>query len=314
MILLKSFAGILSPMKSMQTEISSQFQFIFSPLWKEYELVDSGDGAKLERLDTFHIIRPEAEAVWPRALPQKEWAKAVAIFKPSNTEQEGRWEGIFPGNNTSTVLHYKDLSFSVQFSSSRHIGIFPEQAAQWDWIAEKISNVNRPISILNLFGYTGLATLSAAKAGARVTHVDASKKAIAWARGNQQASGLTDKPIRWIVDDAVKYLKREVNRSVRYDGIILDPPKFGRGPKGEVWEFYKLLPDLLDLCRQVISKQPLFVILTAYAVKASSLTLCNALQNTMSGLAGSISFGELVLKESSAGRNLSTAVFAQWSA
>ncbi len=301
-------------MKNPSMERSSQFQFIFSPLWKEYELVDSGGGAKLERLNTFHIIRPEAEAVWPPALPETDWAKAVAVFKPSNTEQEGRWDGLLPGNITSTILHYKDLAFSVQFSSSRHIGFFPEQAAQWDWIADKIGNTDRPISVLNLFGYTGLATLAAAKAGARVTHVDASKKAIAWARSNQQASTLTDKPIRWIVDDAVKYLKREVNRGVRYDGIILDPPKFGRGPKGEVWEFYKLLPDLLDLCRQVISKQPLFLLLTAYAVKASSLTLNNALQNTMSGLTGSISFGELVLKESSAERNISTAVFAQWSA
>ncbi len=300
-------------MSSPQSERVPPFQFLYSPHWKDYELVDSGGGMKLERLNTMLIVRPEAEAVWPRALPDTDWKKAAFTFHPSSDEQGGHWEGLPEGGIAPISLHYKDLTFQVQFSSSRHIGFFPEQAAQWDWINERIQEAQRTISILNLFGYTGLATLSAARAGAKVTHVDASKKAITWARTNQQLSQLSDKPIRWIVDDAVKYLKREVNRGVHYDGIILDPPKFGRGPKGELWEFYKLLPNLLELSKQVLSRQPLFLLLTAYAVKASSLTLHHAVQAIMSTYHGSTSFGELLLTESSAGRNISTAVFAQWS-
>jgi 23S rRNA (cytosine1962-C5)-methyltransferase len=289
------------------------FQFLYSPSWRDYELIDSGAGRKLERLKHAFIIRPEAEAVWAPALPENEWKKASLIFRSSSEEQGGHWEGMPPEGLPPLSLQYDRLHFQVQFFSSRHIGFFPEQAVQWEWIEGKIRTAKRPVSVLNLFGYTGLATLSAALSGARVTHVDASRKAITWARINQQLSNLNDKPIRWIVDDAVKYLRREVRRGTRYEGIILDPPKFGRGPKGEVWEFYKVLPNLLDLCRQVLSAKPLFLILTAYAVKASSLTLFNAVQENLSGFSGSTSFGELVLKESSAGRNISTAVFAQWS-
>lgn len=288
------------------------FQTINSSDWVDYELLDSGEGARLERIGSYTIVRPEAEAIWHRSLPDSAWKKAHATFKPGAEEMGGHWEKHreIPAR---WKLRYKTISFWVQLSASRHIGFFPEQAAQWDWMAGLVSRSRQQPRILNLFGYTGLSTLMAASSGAQVTHVDASKKAITWAKENLAASNLQEKPVRWILDDAYKFIQREVRRGSHYDGLILDPPKFGRGPKGEVWEFYRLLPNLLDNCRQVLSPQPLFVVLTAYAVKASSITLSNALAEIMSGFGGHISFGELVLKEKSADRQLSTAVFAQWS-
>jgi 23S rRNA (cytosine1962-C5)-methyltransferase len=200
----------------------------------------------------------------------------------------------------------------------RHLGVFPECAAHWDWMAEKIKqktkNKNEPVNVLNLFGYTGLGTLAAAAAGARVTHVDASRKSVTWARENQQLSGLGEKPIRWIVDDALKFVEREGRRGVRYDGILLDPPKFGRGPKGEVWEIYKSLPEILQACRNVLNESPLFVVLTVYAVKLPAVHAYQALAEMMHGLGGSLECGELVTKEKSAGRLLSQAVYARWGA
>ena len=166
--------------------------------------------------------------------------------------------------------------------------------------------------MLNLFGYTGLATLAAAQAGASVTHVDASKKSVAWGRENQALSHLEGTPVRWIVDDAIKFTQREARRGSRYEGILLDPPKFGRGPKGEVWEFFKLLPELLDACRAVLSEHPLFVVITAYAIRASALSLYNSLTETMDGFGGQASAGELTLREQSAGRLLSMAIYARW--
>jgi 23S rRNA (cytosine1962-C5)-methyltransferase len=210
-------------------------------------------------------------------------------------------------------MNFQGLRFWAQISSSRHIGIFPEQASQWEWINQTIRKSSRPLKILNLFGYSGIATLAAASAGAQVTHVDASQKAIYWARENQTLSGLQNSPTRWIVDDALKFVRRESRRGNLYDGIILDPPKFGRGPKGEIWEFYKLLPLLLESCSQVLSKDPQFIILTAYAVKASALTLYEAVEETMKNHSGNTSIGELVLQEKSGGRFLSRAIFAVWS-
>jgi 23S rRNA (cytosine1962-C5)-methyltransferase len=196
----------------------------------------------------------------------------------------------------------------------RHLGVFPEGAANWDWMSDLIARSSRPVNVLNLFGYTGLGTLAAAAAGAKVTHVDASKKAVAWARDNQAISGLTEKPIRWLVDDALKFVQREARRGTRYDGILLDPPKFGRGPKGEVWEVYKSLPALLEACRACLSETPLFVVMTVYAVRASAIHLAQALDEMMNGFGGNVENGELVTREESAGRLLSQAVFARWKA
>ncbi len=280
--------------------------------WEDYELVDSGGGRKLERCGPYLLIRPEAEAVWKPALPEKDWQKAAAEFLPSAEENGGHWNirNYLPSDWN---LHYRDLCFKVQLSGSRHIGVFPEQAVQWDWISGLVKKNKQPLKILNLFGYTGLATIAAASAGASMTHVDASRKAVTWAHENQDLSGLSERPIRWIVDDAVKFIHRQARREEKFDGLILDPPKFGRGPKGDVWEFYKLLPELLQACRESLTDEPAFVALTAYAVKASSITLAQSLDQTMQGAEGTIMAGELALKEESAGRLLSTAVFALWS-
>jgi 23S rRNA (cytosine1962-C5)-methyltransferase len=206
------------------------------------------------------------------------------------------------------------LRFSVMTTPGRHLGVFPETAAHWDWMAGLVKSAGRPVKVLNLFGYTGLATLAVAAAGASVTHVDASKKSVGWARENQSLSGLDKNPIRWIVDDAMKFVQREGRRGVKYDGIILDPPKFGRGPKGEVWEVYKSLPELLDSCSAVLSDNPLFVVLTVYAVRASAIHMYYALEGSMKRWPGKLDAGELVMREKSAGRLLSHAVYSRWEA
>lgn len=284
-----------------------------SPDWKDYELLDSGDGSKLERYGHFRLCRPEPEAMWKRALPESEWQRVDATFKPSPEENGGHWDSI-QKMPERWQMDYKGLRFWASLTNSRHVGVFPEQAIQWDWLQAQISAAGRPVNVLNLFGYTGLATLAAAKAGAKVTHVDASRKVIAWANDNQQLSNLQDKPIRWMVDDALKFVQREVRRGSFYEGLVLDPPKFGRGPKGEVWEFYKLIPELLQACKEVLSPNPVFVVLTAYAVKASAVTLNYAVDEMMTGFKGTTSAGEVVLQEKSAGRMLSMAIFSRWSA
>ncbi len=292
---------------------SPELSLLTSPDWVDYELLDSGNGWKLERFGKIRLIRPEAEAVWTPALPEKTWKQAEARFQPSPEENGGRWQFHQPLPE-HWHMGYKQLRFFVQTSASRHLGVFPEQACQWDWIGAQVKSAGKPVNVLNLFGYTGIASLAAASAGAKVTHLDASRKVISWARENQALSNLESAPIRWIVDDALKFVQREARRASAYDGLILDPPKFGRGPKGEVWEFYRLLPNLLQACRQILSGHPRFVILTAYAVKASSLTLHNALHEMLRDFDGQQSSGEVVLEERSAGRRLSMAVFSRWNA
>jgi 23S rRNA (cytosine1962-C5)-methyltransferase len=284
---------------------------VTSPGWKDYELLDSGSGARLERFGQYILARPEAEAVWKQSLPPAEWERANGRYQPAAEENGGHW--VFRSQMPERwKMTYGGLRFWLQTSGSRHVGVFPEQAAQWDWITERVEASARPLDVINLFGYTGLASLAAAQAGARVTHVDASRKVLTWARENQSLSNLEQKPVRWILDDALKFVRREGRRQAGYSGLILDPPKFGRGPKGEVWEFYKLLPGLLQDCRQVLSPDPHFIVLTAYAVKASAVTLANALAEMMSGFGGTVTAGEVALTDQSAGRVLSLAVFARW--
>jgi 23S rRNA (cytosine1962-C5)-methyltransferase len=296
-----------SPNKSTLPSI----QVLMSTEWKDYELLDSGNSERLERFGRIWLVRPDAEAIWRPALPIHEWNKASARFIPSFEEMGGHWEkaGEFP---IPWNLFYKDLQFQCQLTASRHVGFFPEQAVQWDWIIDQIKKANRQLKILNLFGYTGLASLAAASAGARVTHLDASKKSISWAKINRELSGIPEDSIRWIVDDALKFVQREDRRGNQYDGIILDPPKFGRGPKGEVWEFYKVISEMLASLRQILSPKPIFIYLTAYAVKASALTLQEALSEMMHPFQGLTECGEVVLKDTSAGRLLSTSIFARW--
>jgi 23S rRNA (cytosine1962-C5)-methyltransferase len=259
-------------------------------------------------------------------LSGKDWEQAHAVFQPTREESGGhwqfkkkvaeRWEMRYALDLTPDPSPERrgELMFWAMTTPGRHLGVFPECAANWDWASSLIRRANRPVKVLNLFGYTGLASLAAVSAGAQVTHVDASKKAVAWARENQALSGLTEKPVRWIVDDALKFVQRECRRGNKYDGILLDPPKFGRGPKGEVWEIYKSLPNLLEACRQVLSEKPLFVVVTVYAVKASAVHMGQALGEMMSGFEGNVGCGELVTREQSASRLLSQAVYARWSA
>jgi 23S rRNA (cytosine1962-C5)-methyltransferase len=284
--------------------------------WKDYELLDSGDGLKLERFGSYVFTRPESQAMWHRALLQKDWDAAHAVFQPTPEESGGhwiekkklpeKWEMSYP------LPGIGQLKFEVMTTPGRHLGVFPEVAAHWDFMTDLVRKADRPVKVLNLFGYTGLASLAAAAAGAHVTHVDASKKSVGWARENQALSGLNEKPIRWIVEDAIKYMQREEKRGAKYDGIIMDPPKFGRGPKGEVWEVYKSLPNLFEICRACLSDHPLFVIATLYAVRASAIHVAQALDDMMKKYDGNMDSGELVTREKSANRLLSQAVYARW--
>lgn len=294
-----------------------EIKLLSSPDWTDYELLDSGGGLRLERYGPYTFVRPEHQAIWSPALPQSEWRAAHATFRTTGGESGGKWE-FHKKVKPSWIMNYKDLRFRAHTSGSRHVGVFPEQACHWDWISEQIIKSGRvgqgeSPHILNLFGYTGMATLAAANAGAFVTHVDASKKAIQIGQENQQLSNLSQQSVRWLVDDAFKFVRRETRRGSRYDGIILDPPKFGRGPQGQVWEFFESLPSLLQDCRHILSKQPLFVVLTAYAIRASALSAHYALHEMVSSLGGTIESGELVLQEKSANRMLSMAIFARWS-
>jgi 23S rRNA (cytosine1962-C5)-methyltransferase len=287
-------------------------------------LLDSGDGLKLERFGKYVFARPESQAMWKPAL-EREWKDAHAVFMPTGEESGGHWDfrkkveerwemryelpSLTPGPSPKGR---GGLRFWTMTTPGRHLGVFPEVAAHWDWFSGLIAQSKRDVNVLNLFGYTGLASLAAAAAGAKVTHVDASKKSVSWARENQVLSNLTDAPIRWIVDDAMKFVQREARRGVKYDGMILDPPKFGRGPKGEVWEVYKSLPNLLQSCRECLSADPLFVVVTVYAVRASAIHVAQALEEMMKKFGGRIDSGELVTREQSAGRLLSQAVYARW--
>jgi 23S rRNA (cytosine1962-C5)-methyltransferase len=303
----------------------STFLPLESPSWRDYELVDSGEGLKLERFGPYSLVRPEVQAMWRRALPESEWQQAHAVFKPSGEESGGHWDFKKKLEAKWEMKYPLDLGGSMEdrgkgnvrfwamTTPGRHLGVFPEAAAHWDFLARAIRGSTHPVKVLNLFGYTGIATLAAAAAGAQVTHVDASTKAVNWARSNQALSEMDEKPIRWIVDDALKFVQREGRRGVRYDGILIDPPKFGRGPKGEVWEVYRSLPSLLRSCRGLLSADPLFMILTVYAVRASALHLGQMLHELTRDLAGRVENGELVTRERSAGRVLSQAVFARWS-
>jgi 23S rRNA (cytosine1962-C5)-methyltransferase len=337
-----------------------RINLLSSPKWQDYELLDSGDGQKLERFGPYTFVRPEVQALWHKTLLAETWRSADAVFKPSGEESGGHWvfnhpinenwemnyplafsdcnnpfvsrfQGREGGRGESAQNGYervtpfapeskekragvRELHFNAMTTPGRHLGVFPECAVNWDWMVEKVLKRLEQVNILNLFGYTGLATLAVAAAGAKVTHVDASKKSIAWARQNQALSGLQDKPIRWIMDDALKFVAREGRRGVKYDGILLDPPKFGRGPKGEVWEVYQALPQLLSACRAVLSETPLFAVLTVYAVKFPAIHANQALAEMVTGLEGELECGELVTEEKNTGRLLSQAVFARWEA
>lgn len=279
--------------------------------WPEYELLDSGHRKKLERFGNSRVIREETKAWWQPELPQQEWQKAIASHRG---EDPGKWE-FHRTVPQEWRLHFEQLTLEARFTAtSKHVGVFPEQTAHWRWIADQIRRVGRPeIRVLNLFAYTGVATLIAAAHGAAVTHVDSAKGVVAWGRHNQQLSGLDGRPIRWIVDDAAKFVQREVRRQRQYDAILLDPPSFGRGPKRELWKIEQHLTELLTDCRQLLSPEPLFVLLTMYSLDQSSLLIANLLRDMLHGYGGVIEIGELALKPASSEKALSMSIFGRWS-
>jgi 23S rRNA (cytosine1962-C5)-methyltransferase len=281
--------------------------------WDDYALIDSGDGLKLERYGRYRIVRPEAQALWTPRQPPKDWDGADARFVGiGDDEADGRWRYRKPLGET-WPMSCDGVPFLGRFTSFRHVGVFPEQATHWEWMKGRIGQLRRPAKILNLFAYTGIASLIAAKAGAEVTHIDASKKAISWARENQALGGLEALPIRWICDDAMKFVERETRRGSRYDGIILDPPKFGRGPKGEVWDIFTGLKPLLAACTNLVGDGPAFLILTAYSIRASFYSIDELAAECLANHGGRLESGELILREEGGGRRLSTSLFSRWS-
>ena len=280
--------------------------------WGDYELIDSGSGRKLERYGRFRVVRPEPQCLWAPRLPDQDWAAAEATFDPEGEEDTGRWRFSHPLDQ-QFPLAWGEVRFLGRFTPFRHLGFFPEQAANWAWIDEQVRAAGRPIRLLNLFGYTGVASLIAAAAGAEVTHVDASKKAIGWARENAELAGLADKPVRWICEDARRYVQREVRRGSRYDGIILDPPKYGRGPNGEVWRLYEDLPELIANCAALLSDDARFLIANVYAERISGLAVGSLLREALPGREGRIDWGELALVEQGGERAVGLSFFARWS-
>lgn len=277
--------------------------------WDDYTLLDSGDRRRLERFGPHRLVRPDDQALWRPHLPPAAWAAADATLERA-PNRKGAWS-LRPGMPRAWDLHHRDLSFTVKLTPFGHVGVFPEQAAQWTWVRQQLGR-QPGARVLNLFAYTGLSTLSAAVAGAAVTHVDASRAAVAWAAENQRASRLNGTPVRWIVDDALGFTRREARRGHRYDALILDPPKFGRGPGGEVWKFEDSLPDLLEACGAVLEPNPLFVVLTAYAVPFSPLTLGNLVAGLLEVDPAAVECGELALQEEASPRLLPVALFARW--
>lgn len=288
-----------------------------------YRLLDTGlnpagEGEKLEQYGALRIVRPEAQALWARGLADGVWDKADAVFT-GDTDEDGIGRWAFPNMPLGETwpMQLLGVDFHGRLTSFRHVGVFPEQIAHWRWMADQITAAKRPLKVLNLFGYTGIASLVAAKAGAEVTHVDASKKAIGWARENQALAGLNDRPIRWICEDAMKFIAREERRGSHYDIILTDPPKFGRGPNGEVWQLFEHLPLMLDICRELLSPKPVGLVLTAYSIRASFYAIHELMRETMRGAGGRVESGELILRESGKAtpddcRALSTSLFARW--
>lgn len=281
-------------------------QNLFPTCWDDYQLVDSGHGRKLERFGPFHFIRPELQAMWAPRQPRALWDAADGVFLASadDTEQGGKWQ-LKPHLPKTWELGFEGIRFAAMPTPFRHLGFFPEQSVHWQWCATQIrafiAHYGRAPKILNLFAYSGVASLHAAAAGAEVTHIDASKKAIAQAFVNRDLSQLQSAPIRFITDDAQGFVDREQRRGNYYDGIILDPPKYGRGPKGEIWQLNQDLPQLLAGCRSIISDSPLFLVATLYAIRTSTLAVHSAVASHLAGLEGQISSGEIGIIETSNG-------------
>ncbi|MDR6512384.1 23S rRNA (cytosine1962-C5)-methyltransferase [Novosphingobium capsulatum] len=289
--------------------LTLQPQLMVGSPWGDFALIDSGHGRKLERYGPHRFIRPEPQAMWAPALG--EWAADGEFVPGSDEDGGGRWLFDGPVPREGWPLAWNAVQFTASCTPFRHLGFFPDMAPVWDWMGERLDGRD-DATTLNLFGYTGVGTLSLSRFGP-VTHVDASKKSVAQARVNAALSGMDGRPVRWIVDDAAKFTAREVRRGKRYDGIILDPPKFGRGPEGEVWRLEESLPGLIADCARLLDANSSFLFLTVYAVRMSSLAIGGLLAEALAHLPGTIEHGDLALaEEGPGGRVLPTAIFARW--
>ncbi len=292
---------------------SSHLSLITSTGFPDYTLLDAGAGRKLERFGKIVVDRPEPQALWQPRLAKAEWAKANAVFSASGEDDEkGKWRIDKPVPEAWPV-RIGDVTMLCKLSGLWHLGLFPEQKPHWDWMLGELAKVKGETPrVLNLFGYTGAASLLAAKAGAEVTHVDASKKAVAWGRENQAVSKLDAAKIRWIVDDAAKFVAREVRRGKTYQVILVDPPKFGRGPEGEVWDLFAHLPALLGDCAKLLAPSNAAMVLTVYAIRASALAFDQLMRDILKNKGGTYDRGELAIQATS-GPSVPTSLFVRWS-
>ena len=286
--------------------------------WKDYEVLDTSNGEKLERWGDYFLVRPDPQVLWDTPKKLRQWKKPNGHYHRSH-KGGGQWE--FFDLPKTWDIQYKELKFHLQPFSFKHTGLFPEQAVNWDWFSDKIRKANRPVKVLNLFAYTGGATLAAAAAGASVTHVDASKGMVNWAKENAQLSGLREKPIRWLVDDCVKFVEREIRRGNHYDGIIMDPPSYGRGPKGEIWKIEEKIYPFIELCTKILSDDPLFFLVNSYTTGLQPAVLTYMLETqvaakfggkVVSDEIGSVSYTHLTLPVSSNGLVLPCGASGRW--
>lgn len=278
---------------------------------KDYELIDSGEGEKLERYGEYIFHRPDPEALWGKRLKGDLWDNAHFRFIRNGNKTKWISKAGVPKNWN---ISFGGFGFCIRPTSFKHTGLFPEQLSNWEWLEKIIyNNKNKPVSVLNLFAYTGGATLACAKAGAEVCHVDGSKSAVSWARENAEISNLSEKPIRWIVEDVLVFLKREIKRGHRYDAIIMDPPSFGHGPKDELWKIEENFLELMKLCKEILSDDPLFILINGYTAGYSAIAYENNLKEITKDFGGSIEIGELAIEESESDRLLPCGIFARWS-
>ncbi|MFA5043865.1 MAG: class I SAM-dependent methyltransferase [Kiritimatiellia bacterium] len=279
--------------------------------WTDYQLLDGGDGMKQERWGDVVVVRPDPQIIWPRP-SRSPWSGYDAIYRRSE-QGGGRWE-FKRAMPASWTVRYRHLTFNIRPTGFKHLGLFPEQAVNWDWLAEKIKGRKTPVALLNLFGYTGGATVAAAAAGAGVCHVDAAAGMVDWCRENAALNGLAGHPIRYIVDDCLAFVKREIRREKRYDALVMDPPSFGRGRRGEVWKLEDQLWELLSETRKLLSEHPLFFLLNCYTTNVSALVMANMLSDILAGLHGRITCGELGLPFQESSKILPCGIYARWEA
>ena len=278
--------------------------------WKDYEIIDMANGEKLERWGNIKLIRPDPQIIWKNKSFPNEWKNANARYNRSNTGG-GAWE-YKKRLPESWQVKYKNLTFNIKPMGFKHTGLFPEQAVNWDWMINKIQQSKRNIKVLNLFAYTGGATVACLSAGASVCDVDSSKGMTTWAKENVESSGLREKPVRFIIDDVVKFVQREIRRGNKYDAIVMDPPSYGRGKNGEVWQFENNIADLVELCMQVLSDDPLFFLINSYTTGISSRVLANLLELNMKNYKGKITSGEIGLPMKNSNLVLPCGIYGRW--